>query len=52
MDEVISYGENQNPTTRGVIAQMESLADELIRKYCGRAAYLNDVQNVFDNATL
>ena len=48
MDEIIPYGENQNPTTRGVIAQMEALADELIRKYCGRAAYPNDVQNVFD----
>lgn len=48
MDEVIPYGENQNPTTRGVIAQMEQLANELIRKYCGRAAYENDVQNVFD----
>ena len=48
MDEVIPYGENQNPTTRGVIAQMEALAGELIRKYCGRAAYENDVQNVFD----
>ena len=48
MDEIIFYGENQNPTTRGVIAQMEALAGELIRKYCGRAAYPNDVQNVFD----
>ena len=48
MDEVIPYGENQNLTTRGVIAQMEQLANELIRKYCGRAAYENDVQNVFD----
>ena len=48
MDEIIPYGENQNPTTRGVIAQMEALAGELIRKYCGRAAYENDVQNVFD----
>ena len=48
MDEVIAYGENQNLTTRGVIAQMEQLANELIRKYCGRAAYENDVQNVFD----
>ena len=48
MDEVIPYGENQNPTTRGVIAQMEALARELIRKYCGRAAYENDVQNVFN----
>ncbi|MBQ5683375.1 MAG: hypothetical protein IIV26_07615, partial [Peptococcaceae bacterium] len=44
MDEVIPYGENQNPTTRGVIAQMEQLASELVRKYCGRAAYENDVQ--------
>ena len=48
MDEVIPYGENQNPTTRGELAQMEALAGELIRKYCGRAAYENDVQNVFD----
>ena len=48
MDEVIPYGENQNLTTRGVIAQMEQLANELIRKYCGRAAYENDVQNVFN----
>ena len=48
MDEVIHYGENQNPTTRGELAQMEALAGELIRKYCGRAAYENDVQNVFD----
>ena len=48
MDEVIPYGENQNPTTRGVIAQMKQLANELVRKYCGRAAYENDVQNVFD----
>ena len=48
MDEIIPYGENQNPTTRGVIVQMEQLANELIRKYCGRAAYENDVQNVFD----
>ena len=48
MDELIPYGENQNPTTRGVIAQMEQLASELVRKYCGRAAYENDVQNVFD----
>ena len=48
MDEVIPYGENQNPTTRGELAQMEALAGELIRKYCGRAAYENDVQNVFN----
>ena len=48
MDEVIHYGENQNPTTRGELAQMEALAGELIRKYCGRAAYENDVQNVFN----
>ena len=48
MDEVIPYGENQNPTTRGELAQMEALAGELIRKYCGRAAYENDEQNVFD----
>ncbi|MBR0448185.1 MAG: DnaD domain protein [Peptococcaceae bacterium] len=48
MDEIIPYGENQNLTTRGVIVQMEALAGELIRKYCGRAAYENDVQNVFD----
>ena len=48
MDEVIPYGENQNLTTRGVIAQMEQLASELVRKYCGRSAYENDVQNVFD----
>ena len=48
MDEIIPYGENQHPTTRDVIAQMESLAGELICRYCGRAAYQNDVQNVFD----
>lgn len=46
-DDWMRYGPNQDLTRRSVVAQMEGLAAELIRKYCGRTACENDVENVF-----
>lgn len=46
-DELIRFGENQYLTTRGVAAQMKSLAKELLHRYWKTTPSDNDVENVF-----
>ena len=46
-DELIRFGENQYLTTKGVAAQMKSLAKELLHRYWKTTPSDNDVENVF-----